>query len=136
MIQKEEKLVKGVKRTKTMIRGLRPLPTKSLTPPPNLSQRAIERMRKILFNEVLINGKSREEFDERQLFVAEHAYLVVLFHRGEKTADDVWADKEKGLRVNFDTEEIDSLNFVVLEAREKGQLDFLFQKLKEKVGVK
>jgi hypothetical protein len=123
-------------RTRTTSRGLRPLPLKPLTPPPNLSQKPIEKMKKILFDEVLANGKVKENFNKRQLFVANHAYLVVLFHRGEKKADDIWTDGKNGHRVNFNQEEIDSLNFVVLEEKHKGQLDSLSQRLKEKIGAK
>lgn len=115
-----------------MIRGLRPLPFKQLTLPPNLSRKTIEKMRRILFDETLVNGKTREDFTQQQLYVVDHAVLVILFHRGEKTADDIWVDHEEGHQVGFNQEEIDSLNFVILEEREKGQLESIFQKLKEK----
>jgi len=117
---------------RTMIRGLRPLPSKPLIPPPNLSRRTIEQMRWILFDEVLADGKTRKDFNEKQLFVADYAFLVVLFHRGEKNADELWTERKRGYQVKFDEEAIDSLAFVILEEKAKGQLESIFPKLAER----
>lgn len=118
---------------RTMLRGVRPF--RGLTPPPNLRPETISRMRKLLFEEVLVNGKTRAELNDRQRFVADHAHLVVLFHLGEKTFQDLQRNKEKGHRVAFDQEQIGSLNFLILEEREKGQLRAVLEKLEGKVRV-
>lgn len=131
----DKEMVKYAKPKRTMRKGLRPLPFQQLTPPPNLSRKAIEKMKKILFDEALANGKPREELSERELFAIDHAYLVVLFHRGEKAVQEIWRDENKGHQAGFSQEEISSLNFVILEEKQKGQLEPLFQRL-EAVGAK
>jgi len=131
-------MVAHPKLKRTMIRGVRPIPGKQLTPPPHLQRETIEQMRKLLFEEVLVDGKSRAELTERQQFVADQAYLVILFHLGQKSFQDLQRHNDEGHKdeVGFKQDQIDSLNFVILEKKEEGQLETIFKKLEGKVGVK
>ena len=124
---------------RSMRKGMRPVPSPILTPPPNIRRQTIEKMRRFLFEEVLVDGKLREELSECQMFAADQAYLVILFHRGEKSFLEVERHSKEGHRVKFfdekffDEEEINALNFVLLEEKERGRLDVLLQKLEGKM---
>jgi len=116
-----------------MMKGLRPLPVRPLPLPPGLRQRTLERMRSIV--EESLNS---EELDEKHSFVIDYLFTVSDYHLAR---DPTWKnrsylkiqkDEKRGHQVGLNQEEITALNFIVLEEREKGQLESLFQKLKEK----
>jgi len=117
-----------------MLRGFRPLPARQLTPPPDLRQRTLERMRK-----VVEETSNNNELDKQHLFVLNYLFTVAEYHLA--TEDKKWKDRsylkiqkeeKRGHRVGFNQEEITALNFIILEEREKGQLKSFQQKLKEK----
>jgi hypothetical protein len=126
-------VVKYAKPKKTMLKGFRPLPARQLNPPPGVRPRTIEKMRKLV-RESLDNN----QLDEQRLFLINYLFTVAQYHL---TDDRRWKDRtylkiqkegERAHQVGFNQEEITSLNFIVLEEREKGQLKSLEQKLKEK----
>ncbi len=118
---------------KTMRKALRPLSSRTLDPPPNIRLRIIERMQELM-KEVL-NGSN---LNARYLFVLNYLSAVVDFHNAadQKTKDkfliQIRENENKGHRLGFDQEELISLNFLVLQEKERGQLSVLFQRIKEK----
>ncbi len=135
MIQRKggDKMAKHPPLKRTMRKGIRPTSSRMFTPPPNIRRETIEKMRNFLFGTVLVDGKSREELDKRQLFSVDQVHLVILFHRGEKSFQEVEKHSEKGYRVGFNEEQISALNFVLLEEKQRGQLETLLKKLKGKI---
>ena len=109
-------------------------PKPKLEPPPGIKKETVEKMRRFLFEEVLVNGKCRAELDDRQLFGVDHTCLVVEFHLGKKTFEDIQGDDDKGDRAGFSPEQIGALNFVILEEKQKGQLETLLTKLEGKTA--
>ena len=124
---------------RSMRKGLRAIPpqipSQKLNPPPGVRRATVEKMRKFLFEEVLLNGKTRAELTPRQLFGVDQAHLVILFHQGEKDFQDVKRHSRNGHRdeIGFDEEEISAFNFIFLEEKRKGQLESLLKRLEGKM---
>lgn len=127
---------------KTFKKALRPMPRKDkkISPPPGIPLNKIEYMRRLLFTEVLVNGKTFDELNNLQKFVAQYALVVVSFHLGRKTESDIKKESDRGYEVKnceikLNQEYFSSLNFVILEEKQKeNQINFLYQKLSEIVG--
>jgi len=89
-----------------------------------------------MLNEALKNGK---ELNEQLLFVIDHAYKVAQFRQIKEYGtmkDQIFRkidrDEDKGLKLGFTVSEIRGINHFILQKDQEGQLEFLFQKLKEK----
>jgi len=118
---------------KTVQKALRPLPSRTLNPPPNVRLRIIERMQRLV-KEVLNGNKLNAQY----LFIMDYLSAVVGFHNAadQKTKDgfflQIQSNEDEGHRHGFNKEELISLNFLVLRAKVMGQLSVLEQRIKEK----
>lgn len=118
---------------KTMQKALRPLSSRTLSPPPGVRPRTVERMQKLM--KEALNGS---RLNTRYLFVLNYLSAVVNFHQiaDQKTKDRFFIqlreNENEGHRLGFDQEELISLNFLVLQTKVNGQLPILSQRIKEK----
>lgn len=90
---------------------------------------------------------SKEELEEREQFVITHAYKAAQFRKlqkdkktDEKLSEQLFRkikkSEEAGLRIGFSESEIKAINYFILNEDQSSNLQYLFRKLKEKIGTK
>ncbi|OGZ24799.1 MAG: hypothetical protein A2896_02225 [Candidatus Nealsonbacteria bacterium RIFCSPLOWO2_01_FULL_43_32] len=107
--------------------------SKTLNPPPGIRAKTIERIEGLV--KEALNGS---KFSDRYIFVLNYLSTVVSFHQAadqkikDKLFIQIGKNGDKGHALGFDQEELISLNFLVLRAKQDGQLPTLAQRIKEK----
>lgn len=97
--------------------------------PPGMSPRDVEKMKEEL-EKHLMNGAG---------WILEHAFLVAEYHleddftKKSRLLAEIGRSEERGHKKGYSQPQIRALNRVILDAREKGNLEELYKKIKDRI---